>query len=80
LFELTKVGADNVMKVRKERLTQMSNAYSESKTPELKISLAMTVPNGLHGISYSARTSIDISVPYDMGICVDHLFRIYLKE
>jgi hypothetical protein len=68
------------MKIRKERLPQISYTCSGSETPELKISLAMTVPNGPHGISAGAGSSVDANIPCDMGICVDHLFKIYLKE
>ena len=69
-----------MVKIRKERLSQIPSTYSESKTPELKISLAMTVPKGLQSISYCARFPIGLNLPCDMGICVNHLFRIYLKE
>jgi hypothetical protein len=62
----------------RERLIPMT--YSESKTPELKISLAMTVPNGLKGISGFEGVSVELDLPWGIGVRANHLFGIYLKE
>ena len=41
-----------------EYLKPSSGAYSESKTPELKTSFAMTVPKGLDVLSVAGKKSI----------------------
>ena len=47
---------------------------------KLKALLAITVPKGVREVSTTLQLSADLRLTYDMGICRDHLFRIYLKE
>ena len=75
LFELTEVGAEGKKVSYQVLHTQTpSVAYSESNTPELKTSFAMTEPNGLNTINGCICVG-QRDVPWDFGICPNHLFR-----
>jgi hypothetical protein len=78
LLELTEVGAGG--RSASPSSTNAKVAYSESNTPELKISFAMTEPEGLNTISGGRICIKQPDVPWDFGICPDHLFRGRLEK
>jgi hypothetical protein len=51
LLKLTEVSTKRDQVSHPEYLKPSSATYSESKTPELKTSFAMTVPKGLYALS-----------------------------
>ena len=79
---MKEVRAVKVMKVKKERLTQIFiyMLMVQGAVLKLKALLAIMVPKGAREVSTTPQLSADPRLTYDMGICVDHLFRIYLKE
>ena len=79
---MKEVCAVKVMKVKKERLTQIFIYILavQGAVLKLKALLAITVPKGAREVSTTLQLSANLTLTYDMGICGDHLFRIYLKE
>ena len=79
---MKEVRAVKVMKVKKERLTQIFiyMLAVQGAVLKLKALLAIMVPKGAREVSTTPQLSANPRLTYDMGICVDHLFRIYLKE
>jgi hypothetical protein len=66
----------NIKKIRKESTVIASEIFSSG------VSLPEHVYNicGPHSISACAGSSLDANISCDMGIRVDHLIKIYLKE
>jgi hypothetical protein len=59
LLKLAEVRTKHEQVSHPEFLKPLSGAYSESKTPELKTSFAMTVPKGLDVLSAAEKKCIE---------------------
>jgi hypothetical protein len=80
LLKLAKVRTKRDQVSHPEYRKRSSAAYSESKTPELKTSFAMTVPKGLDVLSAAKKKCVKgPGLPRNFGICPDHFFRGCLK-